>query len=83
MAVATVSISFKGDLLREIDEIAKNEASTRTELINRATRLYVEHRKDITTKLRGFEILCEAIQAAKDEEMPPLERVNFTNRIEI
>jgi metal-responsive CopG/Arc/MetJ family transcriptional regulator len=80
MAVATVSISFKDDLLQEIDEIAKKEASTRAELINRATRFYVEHKKDITTKLKGFDILCEAIQAAKGEEMPPFERVNFANR---
>lgn len=77
MAVATVNVSFKDDLLRDIDEIAAHEASTRVELINKAARFYVEHKKDIATKLKGFDILCEAIQAAKGEEMPSFERVLF------
>jgi metal-responsive CopG/Arc/MetJ family transcriptional regulator len=32
MAVATVNISFQEDLLDQIDEIAQNEARTRSEL---------------------------------------------------
>jgi metal-responsive CopG/Arc/MetJ family transcriptional regulator len=45
MALATVNISFKEDLLRQIDEIAKNEARTRSELIREAARLYIERKK--------------------------------------
>jgi metal-responsive CopG/Arc/MetJ family transcriptional regulator len=45
MALATVNISFKEDLLYQIDEIAKNEARTRSELIREAARVYIERKK--------------------------------------
>lgn len=46
MALATVNISFKEDLLRQIDEIAKSEARTRSELIREAARIYIERKKE-------------------------------------
>ena len=45
MTVTTVNISFKRDLLLLIDEVAKNEARTRSELIREAARLYIERKK--------------------------------------
>jgi metal-responsive CopG/Arc/MetJ family transcriptional regulator len=45
MAVSTVNISFQKDLLEQIDNIAKNEARTRSELIREAARLYIERKK--------------------------------------
>jgi len=45
MALATVNISFNTDILRQIDEIAKNEARTRSELIREAARIYIERKK--------------------------------------
>ena len=45
MALSTVNVSFREDLLRQIDEAAKNEAKTRSELITEAARIYIE-RKD-------------------------------------
>jgi metal-responsive CopG/Arc/MetJ family transcriptional regulator len=45
MGLSTVNISFKDDLLRQIDEIASNEARTRAELINEAARIYIERKK--------------------------------------
>ena len=45
MALSTVNISFNKDLLQQIDEIAKNEARTRSELIREAARLYIERKK--------------------------------------
>ena len=45
MGLSTVNISFKEDLLRQIDEIASNEARTRAELINEAARIYIERKK--------------------------------------
>jgi metal-responsive CopG/Arc/MetJ family transcriptional regulator len=44
MAVATVNISFQEDLLNRIDQIAKNEARTRSELIREAARIYIERK---------------------------------------
>jgi len=45
MAVSTVNISFQDDLLFQIDQIAQNEARTRSELIREAARLYIERKK--------------------------------------
>jgi metal-responsive CopG/Arc/MetJ family transcriptional regulator len=45
MAVATVNISFQEDLLSQIDQIAQNEARTRSELIIEAARIYIERKK--------------------------------------
>ena len=45
MAVSTVNISFQDDLLLQIDQIAQNEARTRSELIREAARLYIEKKK--------------------------------------
>ena len=45
MAVATVNISFREDLLQQIDETAKSEARTRSELIREAARIYIERKK--------------------------------------
>jgi metal-responsive CopG/Arc/MetJ family transcriptional regulator len=45
MAVSTVTISFQGDLLEQIDRIAQNESRTRSELIREAARIYIERKK--------------------------------------
>jgi metal-responsive CopG/Arc/MetJ family transcriptional regulator len=45
MALATVNISFNKDILRQIDEVAKSEARTRSELIREAARAYIERKK--------------------------------------
>jgi len=45
MALATVNISFNEELLYQIDQIAKNEARTRSELVREAARIYIERKK--------------------------------------
>jgi len=45
MALATVNISFNSDILQQIDEVAKQEARTRSELIREAARIYIERKK--------------------------------------
>ena len=45
MALATVNISFNTEILQQIDELAKNEARTRSELIREAARVYIERKK--------------------------------------
>ena len=42
---ATVNISFNSEILRQIDEVAKSEARTRSELIREAARIYIERKK--------------------------------------
>ena len=44
METTTVNISFKKDLLRQIDKIAKDESRSRSELIREAARAYIERK---------------------------------------
>ena len=40
----TVNISFREDLLHEIDEVARSESRSRSELLREAARLYIERK---------------------------------------
>ena len=42
---STVNISFREDLLSEIDEVARSESRSRSELLREAARLYIERKK--------------------------------------
>lgn len=42
---STVNISFRDDLLSEIDEVARSESRSRSELVREAARLYIERKK--------------------------------------
>jgi CopG family transcriptional regulator / antitoxin EndoAI len=42
---STVNISFREDLLNEIDEVARAESRSRSELLREAARLYIERKK--------------------------------------
>ncbi len=44
MNSSTVNISFKKDLLKKIDRIAKEESRSRSELIREAARMYIERK---------------------------------------
>ena len=41
----TVNISFNKDLLEQIDQIAKEESRSRSELIREAARNYIENKR--------------------------------------
>lgn len=45
MKTGTVNISFQEALLREIDEMAREESRSRSELIREAARVYIERKK--------------------------------------
>ena len=45
MRTGTVNISFQKDLLRQIDDVAKEEARSRSELVREAARMYIERKK--------------------------------------
>jgi metal-responsive CopG/Arc/MetJ family transcriptional regulator len=44
MAVNTVNISFQKDLLSQLDQAAKEESRSRSEIIREAARLYLERK---------------------------------------
>ena len=43
--MATVNISFQDDLLSAIDNVAKEEARTRSDLLREAARMYIERKR--------------------------------------
>ena len=43
--MATVNISFQDELLNAIDNVAKEEARTRSELLREAARMYIERKR--------------------------------------
>jgi metal-responsive CopG/Arc/MetJ family transcriptional regulator len=45
MRTSTVNISFRDDLLDQIDRIAREESRSRSELIREAARMYIERKK--------------------------------------
>lgn len=53
MNTKTVNISFRKDLLKKIDKVAKEEMRTRSELIREAARLYIE-KKEKWEKIFAF-----------------------------
>ena len=44
MKSSTVNISFSDDLLRKIDQVAREEARSRSELIREAARGYIDRK---------------------------------------
>ncbi len=60
----TVNISFRKDLLRQIDKIAKEEFRSRSELIREAARMYIER------KSRWNTIFCLGGDLAKKRAWP-------------
>lgn len=45
MSTTTVNISFQGNLLADIDKIAKTESRSRSELLREAARLYIDRKR--------------------------------------
>ena len=45
MKTGTVNISFQKGLLDQIDEVAREESRSRSELIREAARMYIERKK--------------------------------------
>ena len=45
MATVTVNISFRDSFLFDIDEVAKKESRSRSELLREAARMYIERKK--------------------------------------
>ncbi|GBR74001.1 transcriptional regulator CopG family [Candidatus Termititenax aidoneus] len=45
MATATVNISFQNNLLSQIDDVARSESRSRSELLREAARLYIERKQ--------------------------------------
>jgi metal-responsive CopG/Arc/MetJ family transcriptional regulator len=65
MSTCTVNIAFQKDLLREIDEIAKAESRSRSELLREAARAYIQRKR------RWADVFSMGRMIAKDRELLP------------
>jgi len=80
MALATVNISFKEDLLYQIDEIAKNEARTRSELIREAARVYIERKKKWESIFAYGESLASKYKFSQEDVNKEIENYRIEKR---
>lgn len=51
---STVNISFREDLLNEIDKVARSESRSRSELLREAARLYIERKKRMKSVIESM-----------------------------
>ena len=64
---STVNISFREDFLSEIDEVARTESRSRSELVREAARLYIERKKRMKSVIESMrEIASERVITAED-----------------
>lgn len=63
MKSSTVNISFRKELLEQIDQIAKEESRSRSELIREAARTYIE------SKMRWKKIFEFGEKMAKENKL--------------
>lgn len=80
MKSQAVNISFKKDLLKKIDDIAREESRSRSELVREAARVYIERKNrwkkifsygDIIAREKGLseEDLKKEIEAYRKESL--------------
>lgn len=72
MATRTVNISFRADLLKQIDKVARAQSRTRSELVREAARAYVERKqlRDAQLKALQKEITAGLDQADRGRTAP-------------
>jgi metal-responsive CopG/Arc/MetJ family transcriptional regulator len=56
---STVNISFRDDLLAEIDEVARSESRSRSELVREAARLYIARKKRMRSIISSMRQVAE------------------------
>jgi metal-responsive CopG/Arc/MetJ family transcriptional regulator len=64
---STVNISFRDDLLSEIDDVAQSESRSRSELVREAARLYIERKKRMKAALESLRTVASARGLTEDD----------------
>jgi metal-responsive CopG/Arc/MetJ family transcriptional regulator len=52
---STVNISFRQDLLNQIDEVARTESRSRSELVREAARMYIERKRRMDSVIESIQ----------------------------
>jgi metal-responsive CopG/Arc/MetJ family transcriptional regulator len=80
MPVSTVNISFQTDLLGQIDEIAQNEARTRSELIREAVRMYIDRKKEWNSLFKIGEEIGSRLDISEKDVMREIKEYRKTKK---
>ena len=75
MGLSTVNISFQEELLEQIDQVAKDEARSRSELLREAARLYIERKKRWDALFSYGEEAGKALNLSKDDLLKEIKAV--------
>ncbi len=65
MGTATVNIAFQESLLREIDQVAKEESRSRSEFLREAARAYIQRKR------RWASVFALGRHVAKEQGLTP------------
>jgi len=64
---STVNISFRDDLLHEIDDVAQAESRSRSELVREAARLYIERKKRMIAAIESMRAITTERGLTEDD----------------
>lgn len=70
---STVNISFRDDLLHEIDDVARAESRSRSELVREAARLYIERKKRMIAAIESMRAITAARGLTEDDVQAEIE----------
>lgn len=67
MGVSTVNIAFEKTLLRHIDQTAKKEHRSRSELVREAVRAYIDQKRRWQTLFEAYDEATSGRRVSEDE----------------
>ena len=65
--IITVNISFREDLLNEIDEVARSESRSRSELLREVARLYIDRKKRMRSIIESMRTIASERGITEEE----------------
>jgi len=78
MPVSTVNISFQDEFLVQIDQIAKNESRSRSELIREAVRLYIDRRRNFDNLFKIGQQIGATLDITEEDVMSEIKKYRKT-----
>ena len=81
MPISTVNISFKKDFLVQIDQIANNEARTRSELIREAVRIYIDRKKVLEEIFKTGNKIGSTLDISEEDVVSEIKKYRKAKRI--
>jgi len=74
MSISTVNISFQDDFLVQIDQVANNEARSRSELVREAVRLYIDRKREFDSLFKLGKQIGATLDISEEDVMPEIKK---------